>query len=1280
VALHAKFDVGGSMLDFPGDPLGAYDEIINCRCTALFNIHTAPKFRCDGVLVAATQPGATQCVMPMPKADTSMLGQAVKQAIYQAFSQWKISPAYGGAKIHKVLQETRAAVKANQYFIDDIDDQQLLAVIDEATAGNYKKTFGETYWEWLQSPAGKKAVGTPPKAVTHVIAPIKDVIPPTPPPAAVDPLAKLANAYNSGTLQDVVPPVPLGDLGDISQFDFFAKQDVVDRWVALGKGKKVTPAWGGAKIWKLLEELKHDSDIAYDHVGLINFAPNELQLLRILDEMGGFKGKPKTYESELMKWLQSPAGKKNGPLFLPDSLKITKPVVTPVIKPTTAGQVLASDEVSAAFAASDNKISINVMFVDLPKYKPGDVIAYVKTANGDTLQAKKLLDGSIAVYVRKDSLGGTTWTYDKTFDDWVKIVGEYNIKSSDAWSQIFPPKPILATKIPHKAPGDVVTPEEIWNSKYLWNFDDVIATTSGKDYDVRLVSLGNGDIQVQNFYKFSPEQGWTSGGTLTTTDSAKDAIDIISSHTWKLGGDAIDTKKVHPLYTSKKIGDVVEPKDIWSASAGAPNGSVMAYAYNSPAGEELKLVWDPQFGMRVYSRHGGTTSWTFEQTYSTLQDLHYSTQKYKWHIPNADGSLPDAVKVAVPGKSVPGAIPQSKISGYAVHAEVPFYEIISQAPKFDEYEIIANGISKNSSVEYRLYKLPDGKIAYEYKWPNAEWKIIDVLDNNQPLTVQMSATGSPADISTWYTSADKASSSSIQAKFAVEASKKKFAPVTPVKKAVKKAAKKAPATPPAPLVPKKSIPQGTSVFSGQAPGDLVDKKTLLTLNGDDTIPDGFIVATWQSKSSWKPQEFRLFVVDGKLIQQKKTSAGTWTGTTVIHNEWQMHGSSYNKWVLSNDMVPPQTIKAAKTAIAKSQGTYVAPPKKPKKTTASKFVEGISYKPSASDSEDITKIAEDDRAHIFSAFKGVSEGQLLSHSDEAIFSNAWAWAVQLAKDEPGRYGHLTVMQVIRSVDEQLAKKLGKTNIFLFEKKMKAFMSSAAGRKFIEDEAYKLHKTVKEVFQVDLDTPPNVVLVAGQKVQGVPGPGPFDASVPASRFRTTYNQDMLAMQHRILAATRPWSQKEQQALRNWTSGAYYSWNGYLRGVSGYDKASADLRAKILYGQAGMRPVDEDILMMRGAGWDQLPPGFRDPTSAEKLIGKTFEDKGFFATSTSGDFGGFGGNIRFEVEVPKGTMAAYVNHISHNKGEHELLLAAGLRYHVISVKPNGYGGITMRVRVVS
>src|SRR5688572_24242147 len=98
VPLDEKFTVGSTSLDFPGDPSGARAETINCRCTAVFEIDDAPKLRCSGITAAAA---STQCVVPTPTVDISHIPATEQNALFNAFMAHKITPAYGGAKIHK---------------------------------------------------------------------------------------------------------------------------------------------------------------------------------------------------------------------------------------------------------------------------------------------------------------------------------------------------------------------------------------------------------------------------------------------------------------------------------------------------------------------------------------------------------------------------------------------------------------------------------------------------------------------------------------------------------------------------------------------------------------------------------------------------------------------------------------------------------------------------------------------------------------------------------------------------------------------------------------------------------------------------------------------------------------------------------------------------------------------------------------------------------------------------------------------------------------------------
>jgi hypothetical protein len=1268
VPLNAKFDVGGSMLDFPGDPLGAADEVIQCRCTALFNIETPPKFRCDGLIVASVQTQASACVMPAPKVDTSSIDAALQQAIFAAFMKAKITPAYGGAKIHKVLAAVRAEEQA---ALADITDLQILKVVDDLKTGPSKGTFSEKYWEWLESPAGKKAVPFGTDAPTHVIAPIKNF-----PSDAGDMLEEIVTPT-------VVPPTPLGSsVGDISSFDYFFKQDVLDAWVILGDGKKVTPAWGGAKIWKLLGDLKAKVTADIVKTGMsADLAPSELQLLRILDDVGGFTGKPKTYEGELIKWLDSPAGKKAVPKP-PASLFTQKPNVTPVVKPTAAATVAANDEISIALAATDNKVYAHQLFVEAPKYKSGDVIGYIKTANGDTLRVEKLSsDTVLRVLVRKDSKGETAFVYDSEFSDWTALVAEYNVKSVDKWSLIQVPKPKIVTKIAGKVPGDIVSLQEINDSKYLWKAGDVVATAEQHGYQYRLVSNGKGAFS----FEFSGSgdslpKTWLVHKMYFQEKALPKTIQGLKN--WKLGSDVIESDKLSKFVPGASPGANVTVSDI---NAFAPDhfGETMAYAYDDNTGTLYRMRVDTPGITLEWKQPSG--SWSFVTDKPSAIMAH----GFKWKLAKNDGSMPDVISALIPGKKTPGLLTPTKYANIAVDQEVDLVTISNDAHKFEQAEILAYGKSASGTMQYRVYRVDGDWFALETKYLDNPWQMLIIAEDKWDNSLKSQFDQWLAGGTKWFATADKMTKTSDEFKKATEAVKFKLSAEPPAKVTPHvpvKVTKSTPATTPEPA----GLAPGETAFPGKVVGDKISKIDIEEIAGltknpwsnapPIDLPDGTVIATYKSGTSWDPKDYRVFVVDGKLVQQKKSKAGTWVSTKVIKSSWDLDGT-YHGWVTANDVVPAPAIKAGKTALAKAGGTYVAPVKKASKDAVSKIDAhaGESYTPAVGEAEDISRLKSDDKLHIFSAFKGVSEGQLLSHSNESVFSNMWAWAVQLAKDEPGRYGNLTVLQVARAVDEALSAKLNKSNLHLFEKKMKDFMSSTAGREYISSGKYKLHKTVQEVFEIDLDTPPDIVLAPGQKVQVLPGPGPFDPSVPSSAFRLTTRHQMQDMMDKLLHDTRPWRAKERQALRNWTSGAYYSWNGYLRGISGYTKASPDLRAKILYGQAGMRPMPEDLLMKRGSGWEQLPSGYRSVDDAQKLVGKTFEDEGFFATSTSQDFGGFGGHITFEVEVPKGTMAAFVNGISHNKGENELLLAAGSRFHVISVKPNGYG-VVIRVRVVS
>lgn len=80
-----------------------------------------------------------------------------------------------------------------------------------------------------------------------------------------------------------------------------------------------------------------------------------------------------------------------------------------------------------------------------------------------------------------------------------------------------------------------------------------------------------------------------------------------------------------------------------------------------------------------------------------------------------------------------------------------------------------------------------------------------------------------------------------------------------------------------------------------------------------------------------------------------------------------------------------------------------------------------------------------------------------------------------------------------------------------------------------------------------------------------------------------------------------------------------------------------------------------------------------------GTVIHDKGFMSTSAREGAAKRFGNVHFEIDVPKGTKAAYLERVSKHTKEKELLLARGTKIRIksVTVVKDAYGNITSRVK---
>ena len=74
----------------------------------------------------------------------------------------------------------------------------------------------------------------------------------------------------------------------------------------------------------------------------------------------------------------------------------------------------------------------------------------------------------------------------------------------------------------------------------------------------------------------------------------------------------------------------------------------------------------------------------------------------------------------------------------------------------------------------------------------------------------------------------------------------------------------------------------------------------------------------------------------------------------------------------------------------------------------------------------------------------------------------------------------------------------------------------------------------------------------------------------------------------------------------------------------------------------------------------------SALKSRIGSVVKDHGFTSTSMLKD--AWGGDVRYEINIPKGTNCAYVAHMSQHHSEMELLLNRGTSFRITGVREEG------------
>lgn len=301
------------------------------------------------------------------------------------------------------------------------------------------------------------------------------------------------------------------------------------------------------------------------------------------------------------------------------------------------------------------------------------------------------------------------------------------------------------------------------------------------------------------------------------------------------------------------------------------------------------------------------------------------------------------------------------------------------------------------------------------------------------------------------------------------------------------------------------------------------------------------------------------------------------------------------------------------------------------------------------SGDISNITSKTATQIYADFKK-KPNSFVTSAAKNIFENVKSVAEQ---------HNITSLQALRVVDAIGAQKFGVNNEFIFEKKIVDWLATPKG--------------TAVALGLPTPKPPTPAFSAGVDP---------NAQLPSLIESNKYTYETLSVTDATPWFTKvtdkygQWKPAQSAGLRAYTGSAVCNAiNPYLWGD--LDDISATNAKHMKNTQAAMRPSLEPVLLHRGCDFVGIGDA-KNHADVVKMIGQTWKADGFFSTSVGGA-AAFGGNVMIEIEAPPGTPMAWAKSVSQYPSENEMLLAAGLTYHVVNVTQSSTGKTIMRVRVV-
>lgn len=305
--------------------------------------------------------------------------------------------------------------------------------------------------------------------------------------------------------------------------------------------------------------------------------------------------------------------------------------------------------------------------------------------------------------------------------------------------------------------------------------------------------------------------------------------------------------------------------------------------------------------------------------------------------------------------------------------------------------------------------------------------------------------------------------------------------------------------------------------------------------------------------------------------------------------------------------------------------------------------------------------------IYGNFKG-------SGSDLVTFKTPPAHvfaALKKALDEHNSHpalSKLNLLQTLKLIDEKSTPP-GGTNSGLYEKKIVDWLQTPSGK-----------SVATKIWSGTADD-------ADALLNGVPAPSTIGTPSAASKVFPTLSVSQAKAMQANMNMGNPWTPEQRSALYQYTGYDHVYINAVLRqagpgwpNIKDSDDTKKKWRRVAKNAQAAMRPAAQAFTTYRRTEKDALQvmgiTNLSKFTDVKKLEGKIFSDRGFGSSSI--DPNKWSGYLKFVIEVPEGTPVAWVDDISQNSGEYEVLFAAGTRYRIDRIEDEGYQAV-LYVRVV-